>query len=43
MVGAMMEELIDTDIGTYRIRTAPGSHCLLDIDGRTASSWTYSA
>lgn len=35
MVGAMMEELIDTDIGTYRIRTATGSHYLLDLDGRT--------
>lgn len=35
MVGAMMEELIDTDSGTYRIRTATGSHYLLDLDGRT--------
>lgn len=35
MVGAMIEELIDTDSGTYRIRTATGSHYLLDLDRRT--------
>lgn len=31
----MMEELIGSDSGTYRIRAATDSHFLLDLDGRT--------
>lgn len=35
IVVTMIEELGNTDTGSYRLRTGTGSHYLLDLDGRT--------